>query len=68
VELTEMPRRKEADQQCADSKSEDVACRSQIKVAYPNRQKIPDAGVKEGQRTFTVDEESPLPGGFAKGD
>ena len=43
----EMPRRVEADQQCANRKSKNVTYRSEIEVANAHHEKVADEGVEE---------------------
>src|ERR1700678_2206514 len=47
MKLAEMPRRLEADHQCANRKSKNVTCRSQIKVANAHHQKVAGDRVEE---------------------
>jgi hypothetical protein len=47
MKLAEMPRQLEADQQCANRKSNNVTYRSQIKVANAHHEKVSDDGVEE---------------------
>jgi hypothetical protein len=47
MELAEMPRHENTNQQCANRKSKNVTERSQIKVANAHHQKVADDDVEE---------------------
>jgi hypothetical protein len=47
MKLAEMPRRLDADQQCANRKSKNVTYRSQIKVANAHHEKVADDSVEK---------------------
>jgi hypothetical protein len=47
MELTEVTRRKDADEQCAQAEREDVGCRPQIESTDVRDQQIPNHRVEE---------------------
>jgi hypothetical protein len=67
MKLTELARMVEADKQHTQAERKHVACRSQIECTDVHEEQISDYRVKNPQTTLTVDAESPLPGGLAKG-
>jgi hypothetical protein len=67
MKLAEVTRRKEADEQRAQAERKDVACRPRMKAPTCATSRYPTTALKNPQTTLTVEEESPLPGGLAKG-
>ena len=47
MELAEVTRREQADEECADRKSQNVTYRSEIEVANAHHEKAADDGVEE---------------------
>ena len=67
MEPSETPRTYQADEENAQAQSGDIRCKAQIKVSDTADKQIPNNKIEDPQSTFTVEEESPSPDGFAKG-
>jgi hypothetical protein len=68
MELAEVTRQTDADEQRAQAEREDVAGSPRIERPDAREEsRYPTTALKNLQRTLTVAEESPWPGGFAKG-
>src|ERR1700733_14763780 len=62
-----MPRHEKANQQCANRKSENVTCRSQIEVANAHHEKVAHDGVEEAPQNIHGRRRKPFAGRFCEG-
>src|SRR6201996_9060025 len=67
MELAEMPRRLEADQQCANRESDNVAYRSQVEVADAHHENVADDGVEEAPENVHGRRGKPFAGRLCEG-
>lgn len=67
MELAEVTRRKDADQQCAQAEGEDVGCRPRIESTYVCYEQIPNRRIEESPDNVDCRRGEPLAGWFGKG-
>jgi hypothetical protein len=67
VKAAKVPSGKKRDQERTSAACKDVAGVPQCKITDAADEDIADDDIEKAQRTLTVDEERPSPGGLAKG-
>ena len=67
VKATKVSRGKKPDQQRAGRTCRHIRSGPKVKNSHSKQEHIPDDHIQCAQQIFTVDDESPSPGGFANG-